>query len=142
MRDQYLKAVDIFDSENTRFWTRVNLFTGMQLLVIAGLATNIDELLKQKAIAAVLLAVAFLFSLFTVMVVFRSRQISMGLYRTLLQLEEENPEFVLVKTYTSHTRSPMGSIAGYCVAMTLCLSVFWIAIWVMFLMATSSAKPS
>ena len=141
MRDQYLKALDIFDSENTRFWTRVNLFTGMQLLVIAGLASNVDDLLKQRPIATALLGVAFLFSVFTVMVVARSRRISMGIYRTLLQLEEQNPEFILVKTYTKNTRSPMGSIAAYCVAMTLVLSVFWVVVCVMFLMATPPAVP-
>lgn len=30
MRGQYLKAIEVFDSENSRFWTRFNLFTGLQ----------------------------------------------------------------------------------------------------------------
>jgi hypothetical protein len=135
MREQYLKAIDIFDSENSRFWTRFNLFTGMQLVVVAGVAANLKELLDYLPIAILLLAMAFAFSLFTVAIVYRSRQISLGIYQTLLALEQRDPDCDLVGTYMKHTRSPMGSIAKYCVFMAGLLSIFWVCLAVALLLS-------
>lgn len=124
--EQYLKALDIFDSENSRFWTRFNIFTGLQLIVVAGFASNYDALTKHRFVACLLLVIAFIFSVFTILVVWRSRQISLGIFEVLKKIEKQHESFLLVTTYMEATKSPMGVIARYCVAMSVVLAAFWI----------------
>lgn len=133
MRDQYLKAVDVFDSENTRFWTRFNVFTGIQLIVVAGLAANVEGLKGSKPFASVLILCALAFSVFTIFIVWRSYQISLGIYRALLELEQKDESLILLKTYTKHSRAPMGAIARSCVVLSAFLAVFWVVIFCVFL---------
>ncbi len=129
LEEQYLKAHDIFDSENSRFWTRFNIFTGMQLLIIAALAANYEDLMHNPKLAYVLVSVVFIFSVFTIAVMFRSYQISMGIFRSILEIERKSDALVLVETYTRNCRSPMGAIARYCLLMSVVFSVFWVVVF-------------
>ena len=126
LRDQYLKAHDLFDSENSRFWTRFNLFTGLQLIVVAGLASNYQDLVKLRLVAFLFVVAAFAFSVFTILVMWRSHQISMGIFKTICELEEKDDSLILLQTYLQHSKSPMGSISRYCVVMSSLLALFWI----------------
>jgi hypothetical protein len=126
LKDQYLKAYELFDLESTRFWTRFNLFTGLQLIVIAGISSNFQELLKYVNILALFIFIAFSFSIFTIFIMCRSRQISMGIFKTILELENYDDSFILMKIYIKKSKSPMGVIAKYCIIMSSLLAIFWL----------------
>ena len=132
MKEQYFKALDIFDSENSRFWTRFNLFTGLQLVLVAGIAANFVSLIQSPTIGYLILSAALTFSIFTIIVTVRSRQISLGIFAVILEIEQTDQSFVLMNKYIRHTKSPMGVIARYCVVMSMLLTVFWIAFLVIF----------
>jgi hypothetical protein len=126
IKDQYLKAHDLFDSENSRFWTRFNLFTGLQLVMIAGFAANYSELVDAKSLGVLFSLTALAFSVFTVLVMWRSYQINMGVFRAIVELEQMDETLLLLKTYGKHSKSPMGAIARYCVVMSAVLGLFWV----------------
>ena len=135
MKDQYLKAHDLFDAENSRFWIRFNLFTGMQLIIIAGIASNYDKLIKEKFVCILLVLIVLAFSIFTILVMWRSFQISMAVYKAIKDLEDGDSRFILLKTYSKHCRSKMGTIVRYCIAMSVVLSFFWFLLLIKIILA-------
>jgi len=133
MKDQYLKAHDILDSENTRFWIRFNIFTGLQFIVFAGLAANYEELSNQKVIGCLIIFAALVFSAFTILIILRSLQVTMGMYKAIQELENNDQSFILLKTYKKYSKSPLGCIAQSCLVMSSLLTVFWIVFLILFI---------
>ena len=125
LKNQYLKALDLYDSENTRFWTRFNVFSGLQLVVIAGIASSFPEFLQHKHIAILMISTALIFSIFTVIVMWRSKQIGHGIVKAICDLEGKDNSCIVLSTYMRATKSPMGIINGYCVLVSIFLTLFW-----------------
>ena len=125
MKDQYLEAIKIYDSEHTRFWTRFHLFVGFQFIIIAGFASGFDKIKAVPLIGILFISIGFLFSLFNVFVVRRSYLISIGIAKTIAIFEDKNEDFILLKTYSTHTKSPLGGIVVICLIMSAVLSIFW-----------------
>ncbi len=135
MKEQYLKALDLFDSENTRFWSRYNLFTGLQILIIAGFAANYKDLIKFKFIAILLVFAAIAFSCFTILVTWRSLQINRGIYKSILEIEKKDDSLMLLETYMRNCKSPLGTIVRYCVALSGFMLFFWLTFLVSMLIS-------
>jgi hypothetical protein len=135
MKDQYIKAFDIFDADNNRFWTRFNISSGLQLIMVAGLASNYEALNNHKIIGCLIILVAFAFSVFTALVMRRSYQISMGMFKAIQELENIDQSLVLLKTYIKNSRSPMGVMCYYCLIMSLVLTLFWLLFLIIFIIS-------
>lgn len=142
MLEQYLKAIDVFDSENTRCWSRFNLFTGFQLIVVAGLAANFDDLAEHRLVGSLLIIAALVFSIFSTLVMWLSTQIHMGMFRAILELEGMDDSLILLGTYKKHTHFPVNTIAKCCVLMSGFLCVFWVALLIAFLVLQGSGVGS
>ncbi len=128
MKDQYLKALEIFDADNTRFWTRFNVSIGLQLIMAVGLASNYKALIGNIFFGCLTILVALAFSIFTVLVMWRSLQINIGMFNALQDLEDKDQSLILLKTYSKHSQSPNGIMARYCLGMSSLLTLFWFVI--------------
>lgn len=126
VHDQYLKAHDLYDAEHNRFWTRFNLFTGLQLLVIAGFASNYNDLARNKLPAMMFLAIGLGLAIFTILVTWRSSQMCMAMLEGIKAFENDDNSLILFKSYLKYSHVPVGTIARYCFAMSGVLALFWL----------------
>ena len=130
LKDQYLKMHDLFDAEHSRLWIRFNLFTGIQMILIAGFASNYHELIKDIVLCIILLTAGFVFSIFTILVTMRSNQINMGMLQTIQELEEIDENLILLKIFNKYIDFNIGSITQYCIVMSTVFSLLWIALFI------------
>ncbi len=130
MKDQYLKAHDLFDSENNRFWTRFNIFTGLQLAIMAAFVSNYSSLSEFKFMSILSILTAMFFSIFTMLVTHRSFQVNVGMSKAIEHLEENDETLILLKTYLKNCKAPLGGIVRYCFMISVILFVFWVIFFV------------
>lgn len=131
-REQYLKAFDIFDSECTRFWSRFNIFMGLQVVVAAGFASHLDEFVKEKAIAVSYLGLAICFSIFTCIIMHSSWRAFDAICQLINRFEEREASFVLFKTFAESGKYKLGRNALYTFLMCLLFLAFWLSLAVLF----------
>ena len=124
--DQYLKSIDIFDSENTRFWTRFNLFTGFQFLLIAGFASGLDKLRNSPGIGILLIFVGLSCAIFNFLVVRRSLFTLRAITKVIDYFESKDENLVLLKKYKEYSKNELGGILKLCLSISLLLILFWI----------------
>jgi len=131
--DQYLKAIDMFDSENTRFWTRFNLFIGFQFILIAGFVSGYDKIKDIPKIGILLIIAGITFSIFNFLVVRRSLFILHAIAQLIDALEKNNDDFVLLKYYKIYSKNELGGILKLCIGVSLILILFWIVFFYLYI---------
>ena len=128
LQAQYLKAMDLLDAEITRFWTRFNIATGVQLLLIAAIAASTDKLVAQPVIAVVITVIGLVFSIATILIVWFSWDIVEAMRGTLEDIEDRSHSLILLRTYQRRLGRRMGRIMVTCTGMAGALIVCWIVV--------------
>jgi hypothetical protein len=125
-KDQYLKALDVFDSEINRFWTRFNVALSIQLLLFAAIAYKIDVIQSYPFMAGVVTIVGFVFSVFTTVIVYLSRAIAWDMYYMVRDFETETEPFRVVEYYARHGGNRVGHTLIACSVVSLLTNVCWL----------------
>jgi len=126
IQKQYELLIGIFQAETGRFWTRFNIFTGIQLLALLGILSNLNVLSANSSILRHLILLFALVSTLFVAICIRGIMSSRMLLSMIGKLELESQYLVkLVKLAEEHDRLPqyVNFILAFVIA--LLLSVTW-----------------
>ena len=94
LQKQYKILVDVYQNETGRFWTRFNIFVGIQFVGLLGILSNLKILAANVVVFRSLMIFCGLLSALVVLIVVRGIMSSRMLIRMIAHLENQSQELM------------------------------------------------
>ncbi len=124
---RYLEVyIATLNSELDRFWSRFNLFAGIQVVAVVGLLLAFDQVQIHPHTARAANMLLFLWSLTGAVIIWRSAEIQQRLATAIVAAETALPDDVsLFREALKATQAPQMFILRACFSFSLVCSMFW-----------------
>lgn len=133
LKDQYLALLQIYDNEQSRFWTRFNIFIGFQTALIIGILSANKFLFSNPFILEKVVFIGLILSLLGILVNVRSISINNEILKTLFVLEKlSNGELIVLKTYRTISNIPLYINGIITLVIDIIILMFWFVIYFRF----------
>ena len=123
--------VSSLNNEMNRFWTRFNIFAGVQVGALLGVVHAAKVLLANLIVFRAVLVLLVAFSLTGAIAIFRGHDLQRALVKTLYQLEDSLPkENRLFEHIVANMRTPLYTCNIACCVFGVVCVLLWVAGWV------------
>jgi hypothetical protein len=124
---RYLEVyIATLNSELDRFWSRFNVFSGVQVVAVMGLMLAFDQVHIHPHTARAANMLLFLWSLTGAIIIWRSTEIQQRLATAIVAAETALPDDVsLFREALQATQAPQMFILRACFSFSLVCSMFW-----------------
>jgi hypothetical protein len=129
MSEEIKLLIDFLDSEMSRFWTRFNIFAGIQIAAAIGMI-QYGKLSRKKKIftrGALLLMVSI--SLIGALAIYRGHDLQRALVDRIQALEEKSASQPVVRPVLDDTMLPHNLVTCLCVVFAVICLIYWIVVW-------------
>jgi hypothetical protein len=124
---RYLEVyIATLNSELDRFWSRFNVFTGIQVLTVVALMLAFDKLQIHPHTARAATMLLFLWSVTGALIIWRSIEIQQRLVQAIIAAETNLPDDVgLFRDALQATGPAQFFMLRACFSFSIVCSVFW-----------------
>ena len=124
---QYSLIMQLYDSEVSRFYTRQNLYIGIQLVIFAAILAGVDKIICYPFLLRFALIVLVFVSLMTALIGLRGLTTQKLIYKIINEIEDRNrARLDIILLAKKHSKAPLTLIFILSIILSWGLFTIWL----------------